>query len=189
MLLEVLEIPGPIEFGIHQPMTSASGEAAKHKYHLVIGKTGRRWLYADIPNAADHVYVDGGKGSQGMAGRTLRFDLVDGCTVDFIGPWKTGPDGLYKETGVDIRDKHLTRGIVALERECQSWPKPYIFRRIAHYDEVPVLGEFDRIDKIAQAVAERTGQKAWFCMVSGGGGVGSWADPKIGPPRPKARNA
>jgi hypothetical protein len=169
---------GPVEFSIYQPMTSASGEAAKHRYILALGKDGKKWVYADAPNAADQVWVDGGPRSEGSGGRTLTFELSDGGTVDLQGPWKTGADGLLKATGIDIRDRYTTRGIVALERDKGNVYAPDTYRQIIHYDEAPVIGTFDRVRDVAQAAANTLGVRVQVGVISQGGGYGGWADPE-----------
>lgn len=170
-------LAGPIEFSIYQPMHSASGEAAQYRYRLATGKDGRRWVYADAPNAADQVWVDGGPRSEGSGGRTLTFELADGGAVALQGPWKTSADGLFTATGVDIRDRYTTRGIVALERERGRVYGPDIYREIIHYDEGPLVGTFDRVRDIARAAANVHGVRVSVGVISQGGGFGGWADP------------
>ena len=167
-----------IEFSIYQPMISGQGEAVSRKYHLFVGKSKRRWLVADQPNAADNIYVEGKKGSDGFGGATLKFELVDGTVLSLTGPWKTGADGLLADTGHDVTDRYLTRGIVAFTRESQPYPKPDIFSDIVHHDTGHVLGQFDRIDHIAQAAANESGRKVWFSTISGGGGHAAWKHPE-----------
>ena len=63
-----------MKFSISQPMTSASGEAAKHGYKVYHGRSGRRWLVADTDTPAENIYVEDPRpGSLGFGGRTLTF--------------------------------------------------------------------------------------------------------------------
>ena len=165
-----------VEFSINGPMVSASGDAEDRKYRLLFETGGRRWLVADQPEAADNIYADGGPGSQGMAGRTLRFALIDGTTVDFTGPWKTGADALFKATGFDVRNRYLTRGIIALNRQTQGWNKADIFTNVLHYDDAPALGSFDRIKEMAKDFAAKLKCKVWYSVTSKAGGCASWVD-------------
>lgn len=170
------------KFTIHGPMISASDDAAARKYRLHVGSTGRRWLVADQEAAAENIYADGGRGSQGMGGRTLTFDLVDGGSVDFIGPWKSNPDDLFKETGVDVRNTHFTMGVCAFDIEHgKPWPAPDTYIDVQHFDEKPVLGAYSRVQRIAQDIADRTGRIVHYAFVSKGGGSAFRATPT--PPR------
>lgn len=173
--------PDKIEFSIYQPQHSASGDAEERKYKMFTGKSGKQWLVAVQPNAADNIYVDGGKGSQGMAGRTLTFILENGEKVDFIGPWKTGASELLKDTGQDYTQTYYTKGIVALSRENLPWPKGYIFSDILYMDENYVIGAFDRTAKIAQEFADKLGCKVYEASIGKGGGHSGWKDPKSKP--------
>lgn len=159
------------QFTIHGPMISASGDAAERKYRLYTGNAGRRWVVADQEDAAENIYADGGPGSRGMAGRTLTFDLVDGGSVDFIGPWKSGPDGLFKETGVDVRNTHHTKGVVAFDiKHGKEWCSPSDYIDVQHFDEQPVIGAYDRVRQIAQEIANKSGRPVHYAFVSKGGG-------------------
>ena len=167
-----------IEFSIHGPMTCVQSEATKRKYHMFVGKSGRRWLVADQDNAADDIYVEGGKNSQGFGGAVLTFTLVDGSCLRLKGPWKTGAGGLFTDTGHDVRTKYLTQGIVAFEKVYGKIYGPDTYSSIVHFDESPVLGEFGRTDKLAQQTATLTGRKVWFAMRSKGGGCAHFKRPE-----------
>jgi hypothetical protein len=162
-------------------MLCGSHEASKHKYKLLIGKSGKRWVVSTDANAADHVYVDGGKGSDGFGGRTLTFELEDGTTVDFIGPWKTTADGLFNDTEYDVRNTRATKGIVAQQRELgKPFGAPDTYIDVLHEDEDFVLGTYTRIDEIAQQFADELGVKIAYGLISEGGGYTGWATPKTG---------
>jgi len=67
-------------------MFSGQAEAVSQKYHKHVGKSGRTWLVADCPHAAENVYVTNNPqnttsprdGFQGFGGATLNMPLVDG---------------------------------------------------------------------------------------------------------------
>lgn len=167
------------KFSIYGPMISASCDAAARKYRLHVGSTGRRWVVADQEAAAENIYADGGPGSQGMAGRTLTFDLIDGGSVDFIGPWKSNPDDLFKETGVDVRNTHFTKGVCAFDIKLgRPWPSPDIYIDVQHFDDVPILGAYNRVEKIAQEIADRTRRVVHYAFISKGGGSSFRAKPQ-----------
>ncbi len=179
---------GPIEFSIHQPMISGQDDALERTYNLHTEKpsrefpNGRRWLVAAQESAADNIYVEGVKGSDGFGGATLTFDLTDGTKVSLTGPWKTGAEGLFKATGIDVRNSYVTFGIVAFEKEHGKWPGPDFYRDVIHLDGSPTLGAHSRIRDIAQAAANRSRRRVYHASVSKGGGHAGWEDPKDGTP-------
>jgi hypothetical protein len=134
-MIHNLVIPKPGEpFRQKYLQVSGLSEQAARRYRYVKGQRND-WCYADVPNAGDLVYCNGGPGSRGFAGRTLKFGLVDGGSVEFQGPWHSNPNALYKDTGVDLRDKHATwccigrarpsdgiDGIVWMDSEVQIGP-------------------------------------------------------------------
>lgn len=167
-----------IIFNIGGPMKSGVHEASIRKYKLFMGKSGKRWVVADQPNAADNIYVDGGVGSQGFAGRTMSFTLVDNTVVDFIGPWKTMAEGLYEDTGYDVRNTYTIQGIISLDRKIGSFGNEE-YSNILHYDESPQLGSFERIGLLAQKLANEHGKNVWYAYRSEGGGMSSWCKPEV----------
>jgi len=168
-----------VMFNIHGPMISGIDEAQKRKYHKLIGNRGEIWLYADQPNSADNIYVNGGPGSQGFGGRTMTFELVDGTTIDLQGPWHANPHSMLAATGVDLRDKSLTRGIVALGRESgETFYSPDTYTEVLHYDEEAVVGSYDRIENLAKRFANTLGKTVFYAMKSSGGGCAGQQDPE-----------
>ena len=131
-------------------MFSDIAEAASHKYYMYRDKSNRIWLVGDEPNAAEHIYVDGGKGSNGFGGRTLTFELVDGSTIDLIGPWHTNSGALLKAVGIDLHDKYFTWGCIGTDRHFSNGNSG--ISNLIYIDKEPVLGKFDRIDNLAKQV-------------------------------------
>ncbi len=167
-----------VDFGIHQPMVSAVGETAAVRYHLHTGKSGRRWLVGDQANAADQVWVDGGIGSQGCGGAKVKFRLVDGSEVEFIGPWKTGAAPLFEDAGIDISSRSKVQGVIALDRESRPYPQPYKFSRVLHFDAAPVIRDSRWLEDRAKEHAEALGVRVFYSQVSQGGGIASSVEPK-----------
>lgn len=169
----------PIRFTIYQPMISASGDAERRAFKLLHGKSGKRWVVAAQSNAADNIYVDGGPGSKGMAGRTLTFRLENGETVDLQGPWKTGADGLYKDTGFDARETYTSQGIIARHIvHGVDLRRPDFYVGVLHHDEAARIGAFDRIEKMAQRFANEIGEPVHFAVVTHGGGHAGKTEPE-----------
>jgi len=167
------------DFSIYAPMKSAQAEAQALRYEMFLGKSGRRWLVAVQPNRADNIYVEGKSGSDGFGGATLTFPLQDGEQIALTGPWKASARSLFADTGLDIRDKFLTIGIVARERESRGYLQACTYRGVLHRDTDWVLGLFDRVDRIAQWWADALGRPVYYGMLSQGGGCHGKIEPGV----------
>lgn len=152
--------------------TSADPSAQKDApYRKVMGKSGKAWFYVPGRFAATAIYVDGGKGSQGMGGRVCQFKLEDGTTFDSIGPWMTGPDGLFKDTGIDLRNQCATRLILARK---VHYPKDtYAFRPdmidVVYHEPEFVEGTFNRPNELAQKIVNEMNEPLHYFIESFGG--------------------
>lgn len=162
----------PDEFVVRrQPMICGSAEAEDREYTAIEGESGRIWLVADQPNAADNVYVsDPCPKSQGFAGRILTFKLKDGF-IRLQGPWHSNSDSLLADTGLDIRDQHLTFVVISKEREMGEHFEA-IMKGILYIDPEPMLGSFKRGELAAKRFANSTGQPVWCYSESQGGSSG-----------------
>lgn len=160
------EQPKPREFYVptandyviqRQPMRSGQGEAQSRKYRKYIGKSGRTWLVADQENAGANVYVSadpqelkpGYRGFQGFGGSALTFPLVDGGEIQLKEPWHSNTTALWKDTGIDVRDKHYTFVVVSRERKSGEHYE-MIMADVLYKDDAPQLGTFDRGKDIAR---------------------------------------
>ncbi|MFW9874523.1 MAG: hypothetical protein ACFFG0_15560 [Candidatus Thorarchaeota archaeon] len=157
----------------HRLMTCGSDEAESRKYFRLLGKDGKLWLVANQPNAADNIYVEGSKsdkntGFEGFGGRTLTFTLVHGQEIKLKGPWHSNANSLLYATGVDIRDKHLTWGCIGKSwKSGPDWQGTIL--DVIHMDKEPVIGEFNRIEKLANEVAKELGMELYYYKQSQGG--------------------
>lgn len=160
-------------------MICGSAEAESRRYHTTLDPRGLRWLWSNDHNPGDHIYVEGGPNSNGFGGRTLTFELVDGSSVALKGPWHSNSGALFANTGVDLRDKHLTCGIVALKRTCGrlSRHEPDEYDEVLHYDIEPVVGAFDRIEAIAKKEASMRHRPVFYAFVSASGGCSGQVQP------------
>ncbi len=164
------------------PMTCASSEAESKKYNYVVGKSGCIWLYAVQDNSADNIYVSGGKNSDGFAGRTLTFPLIDGKELKLAGPWHANSHDLFKDTGIDLRDKNLTFVVIGLGRETKKTEKGRldIMLDVIYKDKEPTIGYFDRGDRLAQEIANKIKRPVFYYIQSCGGSSSSKIEPNIG---------
>lgn len=168
-----------IPFSTYGPMISGQGELESRVYKKIIGKRGI-WYIAIQENAADNVYFCSKEdtNSSGFGGATLTFKMEDGTEEQAKGPWHSNSDSLFADTGYDIRDKYFTRGIVAKNHEyAKDMYQPDIYTDVLHYDDVPVLGEFHRIEKIAQEFADNLNCTIYYAVKSSGGGSSAHKKP------------
>lgn len=140
-------------------------EAEKRRYKKYIGKSGRIFLVAIQEDSASNIYVFHplDHNSEGFGGRTLEFKLENDSIVKAKGPWHTNPDDLYNETGVDIRDKHFTRTVVGLGRDLGG------ITDVIYCESKPILGEFNRGNKITQGLADKLDTVVYYYIITSGG--------------------
>lgn len=159
-------------------MFSGAAEAAKFIYRKLVDPQGHVWLYpVNSETPAEQVYFHDPKDlkSDGYGGSTLHFLLEDGTVYDAKGPWHSSADGMWAATGVDIRATYRTYGCVALKRVYEGHVQT--FHGVLHADTSPVIGEFDRLEKIAQAHADRLGHPVAYYSKSKGGSSSGYKIP------------
>lgn len=172
-----------ILFSIYGPMRSGQGELEARTYKKIEGKRGI-WYVAVQENCGDNVYFADKHPApnayfQGFGGATLTFKLEDGTEDHVKGPWHSNSGSLFEDTGYDVRDKYLTRGIIAKNREFSKDSRGGdIYTDVLHYDEAPVLGAFERIDKMAQQFANDLKCEIYYAMKSDGGGSSGTKQPE-----------
>ena len=156
-----------------------SAEAERRTYKKFVGKSGRIWLIAVQPNEADNIYVSGGKNSQGFAGRTLVFKLESGSTLELQGPWHSNSGALLADTDYDVTDKCLTFGVVGLGRTYGNTVgiNPVTITDVLYKDSEWTLGEFNRIEKLAQKYSNKSGKTVVYFVKSKGGTSCGFTEP------------
>ena len=170
-----------ILFTISAPMKSAMCETKGKIYNKYESKVNKNiWYVADVENAADYIYCVVPHNRTGFCGGTIGFTLTDGTVEPQAGAWHSNSGDLFKETEIDIRDKCLTQGIVALERKSADSRDMFLekYSKIIHYDKEPVIGEYERIKKIAQDYADANNVTVAYAYRSNGGGSQGWQKPK-----------
>jgi hypothetical protein len=140
-------------------------------YVKVIGKSGKVWLYSSGPFPADKIYVDGGKGSKGMGGRTVKFMCVNGEEFMSIGPWMTTADRLYAETGVDLREKYGTKLILSRKTEPTENINWFMCNMIdvVHNEPDFIEGRFSRAEYLAQEIVNKLNEPLFYFIETYGG--------------------
>jgi len=167
-----------IIFSIHGRMICGSAEVEERIFKKIQGKRGV-WYVAIQDNPADNVYFtkNDGKYSEGFAGRVLPFLLEDGTIDQIQGPWHSNSDSLYEDTGYDVRNKYLTQGIIAKRRKYDYFNGDR-YTGVLHYDEEAVLGDYDRIENLAQEYANKLGVKVYYAVKTAGGGSSHMKEPQ-----------
>ena len=152
-------------------MLCGSAEAEERTYRKIIGKSGAVWLVPTCANPAQWVHYHNPKDtrSDGYGGRTLTFSLEDGTVYHARGPWHTNADSLFKDTGLDIRNTHLT--FVVLSKAVDH-DEQYnrIMVDVVHIDEKPTEGSFDRYKELARLHPEA---KFYYSEWHGGSSSGT----------------
>jgi hypothetical protein len=145
-------------------------EQQKRKFKMYVGLSGKRWFVADQPNVADHIYCSDGEHGQGFNGRTLKFDLVGGSTFSVKGPLHSNAGAFYADTAIDFRNKCSTFGVIGRSRRYGNMGlSPITIHGVLYLDKKWTLGEFERIEKKAQAIANEIGEPVVYFTKSKGG--------------------
>jgi hypothetical protein len=159
-------------------MFSGAAEATKFVYRKIVDSKGHVWLYpsnSDTPAEQVHYHDPKDLRSDGYGGSTLHFVLEDGTTYAAKGPWHSSADGMFEATGIDIRNTHRTYGCVAKKRVYKG--NVHEYHDVLHADTEPVIGEFDRLKKIAQKWADELGHPVACYSQSKGGSSSGWEIP------------
>ncbi len=161
------------------PMICGSSDANIHVYKKLIGKSGHTWLVSIDSDAADNVYASansrenapGYAGFRGFGGSTLEFKLDTGEKMFLKGPWASNADGLYEDTGYDVRNKHLTYGAIGVERDDKG------LTGILYKDKEPTLGSFHRLQRKAREFANELNIPVFCYSKSHGGSSNDMVEP------------
>jgi len=151
-------------------VVSGFAEAERHVYRMVVGKSGRAWFYpSELHNAADYIYVtdseDWDKAGRGFGGATVELQLDNGTRFSLKGGWHSNDEAFYEDTGVDIREKHLTFVIIAKQRA------EGMMQDVVYYDESPQVGFFNRGERTALEMATKLDEPLYYFSRSAGGSI------------------
>ena len=161
----------------HQP----SFTYGKPTFETHVGKSGMTWLIPAItryPNQGDHIYrtagVDPDEIGTGFGGAILDMPLMNGHSFLLKGGWHGNSKDLFDDTGIDTFALHKTYGAVGLHRA-----KGFMdLVGIIYEDSTPKIGRLDRIDSIAQEIANRLNEDVVAAHLSYGGGSCSIVKPE-----------
>ena len=153
-----------------QAMICGSAEAEARQFTIAVDKRGCVWFYTlTDPDPGGHVYVHNpnDEKSDGFAGRIITFKIGKCGTYAAKGPWHGNSDSLFANTGVDLRDKNLTFGVISLGRAYENHNS--VLTDIIYMDDKPTLGLFDRTDIKAQQMASDLNTVVYYYSESGSG--------------------
>lgn len=137
-------------------------------FRLVPGETQTWLVRCDVPNMGDHIYVtDPEPGAmRGFGGRQLIFALEQGGVYSADGPWHSNGNALFKDTGLDIRDLHMTRVVLTAQDGT-----------VIYHEDEPLLGPFDRGEQLARALARVRREPVQVYSSNAGGSSTKWIKP------------
>jgi len=165
-------------------LKSGMEEAEIRRYQKVIGESGRTWLYAIQPNAGDNIYVSASpyeletdyNGFRGFSGSTLKFVLKDDSILELKAPWHSNSESLFEDTGIDLRDQHLTFVVIGLGIESDNYKET--ITDVIYKDSKPHVGLFEWGKLYAQELANQFKQRVVCYTRTAGGSSTEWILPK-----------
>lgn len=130
MKYEPLKLKDVFEFDAYR-MTSGQAEAVSRKYIMYVGKSGWAWFVADQEAKADNIYCTNSENwdvaGNGFGGSTLFLEVINweenklkSENFALRGGWHSNADALFDDTGVDVRNEHLTFGAISLTKDRKS---------------------------------------------------------------------
>ena len=144
----------------YQPMICASVSGKKFVRHQ---GTKWLWLVADQPNSGDDIYVWDNLNTSGFGGRHIDFTLTNDTVITLKGPWHSNSISFFDDTGIDIRDKHLTFGVISRKFANDEMID------VLHQDEDWTIGPFNRIPTLAKEMANNLREKLYYFKLSQSG--------------------
>lgn len=155
----------------------------KPTFETHVGESGCTWLIPAvtvIPNRGDHLYrtsyADVSRKGKGFAGGTLILPLLDGSDFELKGGWMGNSRQCFEDTGVDCRNMHMTYGAVGLHRLPGGY-MPGLYG-LLHQDKAPQIGEYHRVENIAQQLANERKERVQYTVIAFGGGSAGGKDPE-----------
>lgn len=159
-------------------MTCGLSDVNVVKYKMEKDNGGGVWLFGDCPDFADHTYHGYTDRQQnGFAGRHITFDLSDGGSVTLKGPFKCRPPK-------HMDAKVMTRGVIGTSISRHPDLQDYfgnltIYHGVLHLDRDWILGEFNRIENLAQEIANERNKEIWYRCESRGGSHSGAKQPHV----------
>jgi len=168
-----------------QGMFSGIADAQSRKYHKAVGKSGAVWLYADQPNAGDNVYSHTPNPNwrtmrasfAGFGGAVLKFPLVDGTVYEARAPWHSNAVAMFTDTGIDLRQTHLTLVVIGKGVRRVSGSLHGIITDVLYKDLKPLVGYFKRGDYLADKLANELDTEVFLFVSSQGGSSAGFRQP------------
>lgn len=143
------------------------------KYIKLQGKSYTWVIREDLDPSTIHVQTNN---HSGYGGRTFNFPLTDGTFIEMIGPWNSSSDSLLSDTGFDVTKNHYTFGIIAKDFDRENWIDTTLID-VIYCDINWTKGAFDRIEKLAQKLANENKCRLVFYRKSYGGSMRSFVEP------------
>jgi len=156
---------------------SAITEVKARTFQKVKGKK-HTWYIAIQKNAGDYIYCASETNRGGFGGSEIEFNFPDGTCDKVKGPWHSNTTALFNDTGIDLSDQHATFGVICKEIEHSRSDYQKIAKGIFHIDDDWVVGKFNRIEDLAQKIANEKGERVKYYSQSTGGSSSFYKDPE-----------
>ncbi len=146
----------------YHPDRSGQAEAAAGRYVKHIGKSGRTWLVGNGDDPTEEIFctafADPNRVGEGFGGATIPMTLTDGSTFLLKGGFHAAPIYLYEDTGIDLRELHRSKLIIAREADLLPDPATWAVLKDVVYQETEwVVGGTKRWQAVGQEWADRLG--------------------------------
>lgn len=165
-----------LSFSAHDRVEFPREDYEEKRWKRVVGKR-TTWYIPLNDYPAEEIHCAGGPDSQGYGGSTISFTLENGEVVKEKGPWHSNSESLFHDTSIDIRNTHRTYGIIAVDN---NWANGHwSYKDIIYKDSGPTPGHFNRIERLAQDIANLLDSPLYFYSCSPGGSYSAGVRPKI----------
>lgn len=172
MILAIHKIPSREPRQVFAQVTARDGYA----YFYPVNEDGTPAF-----DAASYILVtasnDWERPGNGFGGSTLNLVLNNGDTFQLRGGWHTNADHLYVHTGVDIRNRYATRGVLATTFVKDP---PLTLGGIFRNETEWIEGTYERVNDLAQALALTISYPVIYWKQTTGGDELSTKYPTIG---------
>lgn len=167
-----------MDFDLNKAMSVP--QAPVRYFERYVDRDGCNWFVGMGGAPAHHIFKSpperenkpGYLGFRGMGGRTLYFTDITGKEWDVQGPWHVTADSLYRSTGVDVRNTHVSWGCIALEREGN------MYKNVVYTDgQFPKQGVHNRLTSLAVALSKSINEPVYLFQVQAGGSMDVMVDP------------
>ena len=169
ILYKKLHLKPPSEHPNNNGKSKPTGFSTDPVYRHIKGKSGNWYIQINAYDLAGKIFFSSFSNilSEGFGGRELEFKLEDGSIAKEQGPWHSNSTSLFEDTGFNLKNNHLTWGIIGLDRDGDFYNQNMI--DVLYVDKDWIEGSFDRIKILAQKISNKI-QKPVIAFSQSSGG-------------------